>query len=196
MKNTFQLKRPIIVPSPSVKNAFLIFPYQTCALSYDVVPLPKEDAMSVTLSLVDKVNGTNIFPLGNYKITEQGFPTGVVLNQTEIDNYKKALAPLLVEYNSIQVLVFSKQSDIAIAIAQKLPTETLEAELSLLLENLNNVSVQISDLGEEPEKQYEYRNKYSEIIQYFDNSGTITQEGIAWAKTIPFLGLTIGDFIV
>lgn len=185
-----------MVPSPNVKNAFLVFPYQTCSLSYDVVPLPKEDAMSVTLSLVDKVSGVTIFPLGNYKITEQGFPTGVVLNQAEIDAYNSSLAPLTAEYNSLQTTIFAKQSDIAIAAAQGTDTKDLEAELVLLLEDLNAVSSAIAALGEVPEKQFEYRNKYSEVIQYFDNSGTITQDGIMWAKTIPFLGLTIGDFIV
>jgi len=41
-----------------------------------------------------------------------------------------------------------------------------------------------------------YINKYSEVIQYFEGDGSLTEAGITWAKSTPFNGQTVGDFIV
>lgn len=38
-------------------------------------------------------------------------------------------------------------------------------------------------------------NKYSDVIGYFNGDGTLTDAGIAWAKTTPFRGALISDYI-
>lgn len=40
-----------------------------------------------------------------------------------------------------------------------------------------------------------YINKYSEVIAYFKGDGSLTPEGIIWAKTTTFNGATIGDYV-
>jgi hypothetical protein len=38
-------------------------------------------------------------------------------------------------------------------------------------------------------------NKYSEVISFFNGDGTLTDAGIAWAKSTPFKGALIGDYV-
>lgn len=61
-------------------------------------------------------------------------------------------------------------------------------------ESYNLVRAEISDL--ESQKPIElFVNKYETVINYFEKDGSITDEGIVWAKQLPFLGKTIGYYI-
>lgn len=197
MNYIFPLKKNITIPSPTVPNAYLVFPFTTCALTYSILPKPQQSTMSVELIIADKVSGKHLFTLTQFAITEAGFPTGVVLNQADIDAYNTAKTTLATEILSLNEQLMAKDLEAQVFISQSLPVpEELTLEIENLQTQLVTKNAELVALGSAPAPITEVRNKYSDVIQYFDNTGSITTEGIVWAKTIPFGGATLGDYLV
>lgn len=64
-------------------------------------------------------------------------------------------------------------------------TKNSEREAKIVeIENLPIVSLQTL-----------YTNKYEDVIGYFNGDGTLTNEGIEWAKQVKFLGEPISNYI-
>lgn len=194
---TFKLKRPILIPAKNIRNAYTVFPSSTCALSYEVVPNPRQATMTVTLTIVDALSGAMIYKLDTFNITEQGFPTGNVLNAADIATWDTAVLPLKSAAEQASVELTNLQIQVAelVNTNQIVPQELTDAVDAKIAE-IQTIDDAIVAAGPRPVPVLEYYNKYSDIIKYFDNTGAITAEGIIWAKNIPFLGLTIGDYIV
>lgn len=196
MDYTFNLKRNIILPSPTVRNALLVFPSWLCALSYKVIPYPREKRLEVFLIVVDKVDNSVLFDLAHFVITEAGFGTGVFANQADLDTWDTAAAPLLALSKNLNELLMSKDFEIQqIVHSGGSPSQALLDEVSTIVSDLAHIAADLEHLGPRPESQEVVINRYSDVIGYFDNTMSITADGILWAKQIPFLGATIGDFI-
>lgn len=194
---TFELKRPLIIPSNTVQNALMVFRPSHFALSYSMMPNPKEGYMVVTLTIVDKASGNEVFQIFSYTITEQGFATGVILNQAAIDAWVASFGSINDAKNALEATLVDKQSEEYQYLADKLdvPAE-LTLEIESLTEQVAEAVAQLEELGDKPEPVELHINKYSDVLQYFDNKGAITADGVLWAKQIPFMGLKIGDFII
>ena len=194
---TFELKRPLIIPSNTVANALLIFPTAKFGLSYSMMPNPKEAYMVVTLTIADKETGNDVFQIASYTITEQGFATGIIVNQAAIDAWIGSFESINTAKTALELTLVEKQGLEYQYLADKLdvPAE-LTLEIESLKEQVAEATQEIEALGEKPEPIELRINKYSDVLQYFDNKGAITPEGILWAKQIPFMGLKIGDFII
>ena len=192
----FDLKKAIIIPSPNIRKAFLIFPKDTCSLSYEILPKPKDSSMTVILTIVDKETNAVLLQLSQYHVTEAGFASGIFSNQAERDQWKSQYDPLAAQLIDKQQTLYALEvesitlSNNNQAIPQALLDEisSLDGEISILESN-------IAGLGACPVGEELYINKYSDIIGYFDNKGAISEEGIAWAKTIRFMGATLGDYL-
>lgn len=193
----FDLKRPIIIPSPNIRRAFLIFPKDTCSLSYEILPKPKDSSMTVILTIVDKETSSVLLQLSQYNITETGFPSGIYENQAQRDQWQSQYDPLALQLAQKQQTYYGLQTEVITLTNtnQEVPQALLD-EITVLEGEMATLESSITALGEIPSGQEIYINKYSEIIGYFDNKGAITAEGIAWAKTINFLGATLGDYLV
>lgn len=192
----FPLVRPLAIPSRNVPGALLVFLPTKHGLTYKVSPFPRDQRLHVTLEVVTLENNVVVYPLSEFDITETGFPSGVALNQDAIDSYLAEYAPL-VAASDAKYAEMGANEDAQVAelantgqVSQKL----IDA-YTVLLGEFQELQDQIGALGQQPVPVYEYINKYSEVKDYFDNTMTITPEGLVWAKTIPFLGNTLGDFI-
>ena len=152
--------------------------------------------MVVTLTIVDKETGNQVYTIASYTITENGFPTGVILNQAAIDAWVSSYGSISSAKKALEATLVEKQGEEYQYLADKLdvPAE-LTLEIESLTEQVAEAEGQLVALGERPEPIELHINKYSDVLQYFDNKGAITADGITWAKTIPFMGLTIGDYI-
>lgn len=195
-KYIFELKRPIIVPAP-INNAFLIFPKNKCSLSYEILPKPKVSTMTIILTIVDNDNNNILMQLAEFNITEQGFSSGIFSNQTTIDDWNTSYTPLATALLEKQTTFYALQTEALqlSATKQPIPQELLD-QMTVLDGEINEITANITNLGPKPIGQEIFINKYSDVIQYFDNKGAITEAGIEWAKNIPFLGFTIGDYIL
>lgn len=193
---TFALKRPLIIPSNTVAKALMVFRPQDFALSYTMMPNPKEGYMVVTLTIVDKINGNDVYQLASYTITLQGFGTGVITNQAAIDAWVASHTSITAAKTALEISLLEKQGEEYEYLNNKeeVPVELTNA-INALMEDVQEAEAQLVELGEKPEPEELFINKYEDVLPYFDNKGAITPEGITWAKTIPFLGLTIGDYI-
>lgn len=194
---TFALKRPLILPSSSISKALLFFRADVFGLSYSMMPNPKEAYMVVTLTVVNIQTGETALELASYTITEKGFSTGVITNAAEIAAWVSSATTIEggVALKSGQLYLKQGEEYALIAAAQEVPKE-LTDEIAALTGEIATLQAQLVALGEKPEPVELFINKYSDVLQYFDNKGAITEEGIAWARNIPFLGLKLGDFIV
>lgn len=197
MDYLFLLKKNITIPSPNVANAYLVFPFTTCVLTYNISPKPQESTMRVELIIADKVTGKHLFTLAQFAITEAGFPTGILLNQTEVSTYNTAKDLLMSEMNILNESLMTKDVEAQGYLSQSLPIPAiLQTEIDTIQAQIVAKSAEIVALGTAPTLIPEVRNKYSEVIQYFDNTGSITPAGVIWSKTIPFRGATLGDYLV
>lgn len=193
----FNLKKPIIIPSPNVRNAYLIFPKDTCSISYEILPKPKDSCMTVNLTIVDKLTHAVLLQLSQYNVTEEGFPSGQFVNQAQRDQWKSQYDPLARQLVEKQQIQYALQTDV-IALTnnnQEIPQSLLD-EINVLDGEIALLESNIEVLGQCPVGEELFINKYSEIIGYFDNKGAITEEGITWAKTIKFLDGTLGDYLI
>lgn len=46
------------------------------------------------------------------------------------------------------------------------------------------------------ELQTLFINKYDDVVLYFKGDGSLTDEGVEWAKTVRYGNITLGDLIV
>ena len=194
---TFKLKRPMVLPSPQISGALLLFMPDRFSLSYEMIPRPKEETMVVNLNIVEAATGNNALQINSFTITEQGFPTGQILNEAEIAAWVLADTETRAEIAEVTTNLLEKQGEeyALIQAKEEVPKELTEAIVALSAQ-LGELQAELVSIGEKPLPVLEYFNRYSEVLQYFDNKGAITPEGIAWARQIPFLGFTIGDFIL
>lgn len=194
---TFKLKRPMVLPSPQISGALLLFMPDRFSLSYEMIPRPKEETMVVNLNIVESTNGNMALQISSFTITEQGFPTGQILNEAEIAAWVLADSTTRGEIAATTAELLEKQGEeyALIQAKEEVPKELSEAILALST-TLGELQAELVSIGEKPEPVLGYFNRYSDVLQYFDNKGAITAAGILWARQIPFLGLTIGDFIM
>ena len=184
----FELKRPITLPSSTIAGAYIVFPTATCVLSYETVPNPKQSAMEVTLTINNKTTKRKLFEVAKFNVTKEGFPTGVILNQEEIDTWNT-------QYDSLNTELTILVGELADLQSQKDALEIAgEKVLQTLLDDINTKAIaikakeqEITALYPRPEVNEVYYNKYDDVIQYFDNKGAVTTDGVTWAKAILLL---------
>lgn len=188
MKNTtFILTKNLVVPATgNPSKGYLLFPAGLFGLSYNTLPKPRQSQINITLTVVDLTTEEDVWILGTYEITENGFP--VVANQVEYDSYLEVKSAL-------EAIVNEKQE-----IANNLYAQYLEDPSYLESYNAAEADLEASrvELYALPvvNLEYESTNKYSDVIDYFKGDGTLTDEGVLWAKQVKFLGESLGDYIM
>lgn len=178
------------------QNNYLLFPLEYYGLSNFTRVNPLKKIIEVELIAVDKNNVSKTTVLNRYLVTETGEKTNEVLNQEEITANNAAYEQLNRDWYDLRNLynqtqnqwneVEDKESPEAVALYEELEALNLE---------INTVSIQIRD-WEFITPDYKYVNKYDDVIGYFKNDGSLTPEGLEWAKTITFMGRPIGEYIV
>ena len=158
MNYTFEIKKDLQVPSLKNSKAFVTYPKEHFVLGYRIESFPRQEYMNVHIEILDKVKLSVVDVLNSFTVTEQGFATGIISNQTEIDNWIASATLLNEQLNNSQD----------------------EAEIETL-------TAQIQELGAKPNPIELYVNKYSEVIEYFDNKGKLTSDGLIWASNLSFL---------
>lgn len=197
MENTFifDIKRPIVLPVNLGSNeGVIVYNIRDFGFGYTVMPNPREKVLTISLLVMRKSDQAIVRTLSTFNVTEQGFPSGVILNQPEIDAAIAMKGLLLIEIPELQALIQNLLAQEAAAIeAETDPTQIQEqlaeaqATLATKMQELVNIVI--------PEPNVLFVNKYSDIIDYFEKDGSITAEGIQWARTVPFLGGTLDDYL-
>lgn len=194
---THLLKQDLFLPATgNPSKGYLYFPKSEFGLSYEVRPNPKKKTLTVLLGVAELATDELVWPLTIYNITEEGFTTTEFFsNQAEYDTYvtQKALLEsqhaLLLE--ELQILLATQGGiedhesqefiDATAAVAAK------DAEIAVKLEQL----AQLTEVTLQPA----VINKYDDVITYFKGDGSLTEEGIEWAKTVYYNGQLIGDLV-
>jgi hypothetical protein len=140
---------------PFKGESYITFPKDHFALSYRMQPNYKQSYLNVTVDIVD-LQDNFVSVFKEFTVTEEGFATGVITNIEDIHAWDIDRAALL---NSLESTID-------------------EEEQSLIYQ-------QITQLGNRPQEQELFINKYSEVIEYFNNKGELTEQGIIWAKNLP-----------
>lgn len=140
---------------PFGKHSFITFPKEYYILTYSIDPNYESKYLNVKVNIVDKESQEIEKVFYKFTIIEQGFPTGIVSNIEDIHAWDINNAALRTEL------------------------ETASEERSA--EILNELSI----LGYKPDPIELYVNKYSQVIDYFNNKGELTEAGIVWAKNLP-----------
>jgi hypothetical protein len=223
---TFNFKEDFEMPAGNYfpVGATLKFNKDAFGLTYNVFPNPKTKTIRVNLNIINFATDSNIWDVYAWLITEQGFPTDVVINQDEINKYEVTLQTLTNqlailndeltglqnqkvllqnEVNALQAqydALEDKTTPEATALLQQITeknTEIAIVEDSIVYKNneITNKQNEINSLVR-PQPVYEYVNKYSDVLQYFNNDGSLTEDGIVWAKTIKLFGKPISDYII
>lgn len=197
MENSFifRIKRPIVLPVNQYANeGSLVYNTRDFGFGYSIIPNPREKVMTISLLVFRIADEVVIRTLATFNVTEQGFITSVVLNQADIDKAVSNRADINAHIlESSERLMALRAEEAALAEAGESTVEisaTIEAlmtQISKYLDDLNAITI--------PQAEYLYVNKYSDIINYFDKDGSITEAGIEWAKTVPFLGATLNDYL-
>lgn len=197
-KFIYKLKRPLVFPvSKTEKRGYVVYNSRDFGIGYNSLPNPRDKVLVVSLAIFELETGQLVQNIDSYVITESGFPTNVIVNQAEIDAARQLLSDVQSDITKTENRLQSAYAEEAAAVVEGATQETLDAIKATIqhylteLEDLRNQLQAISI----PAPEILYINKYSDIIKYFSNDGSITEEGVVWAKTIPFLGLTIGDYI-
>jgi hypothetical protein len=191
----FRLKRPIVIPiSQYDQQGVIVYNSRDFAFGYSVVPNPKEKQLNVSLLVYRVSDETLIRTLTTFNITEQGFPTGVVLNALEIKAQQEAIEKYQDTINTLEgTLSILYLQEAALASAGESTVEVAAQILDLYTQK-QEAATKLSKVVI-PEPELEYINRYSDVIDYFDKDGSITVAGIEWAKSVPFLGLTLNDYL-
>lgn len=189
---THTFKQDFIIPATGNPNAgYILFPKTEFALTYEVRPNAAQKTMTVILWVCKISDNSKVWPLEIYDITEKGFPTSVFTNQNEYAAYIETKTQL---ENSISTLAEELES-----IRGQLPTagenlghlndllNTKKEELTQLEKDLANLEV-VQPIPV-------HINTYDEVVNYFKGDGSLTPEGIEWAKTVYYKGQLIGDII-
>ena len=183
---TFPLTKNLIVPATGNPNkGYLLFPAGEFALSYDVRPQPKKSKLDITLTVEEVSTGETAWVLGIYEITETGFPR--ITNQSEYDAYIQDVTNL----NALMIPLVQERASLLPTLADH-PENQLQ--IDSLTATIEDYQMQINNLAAVT-LQTEYVNKYSDVIQYFNGDGTLTEEGVQWAKQVTFLGEPLSNYI-
>lgn len=197
-KFIYKLKRALALPvSKTQKRGYVVYNSRDFGIGYNSVPNPRDKVLQVSLAIFDIESNEMVQSIDNYIITEAGFPTNVVINQTDIDNAKELIASKQSDVAKVEGRLQAAYSEEAAAVAEGATQQELDAiatEIQQYIAEFRAIQVELQQLSV-PAPQILYVNKYSDIIKYFSNDGSITDEGVVWAKSIPFLGLTLGDYI-
>jgi len=191
----FKLKRALVLPVSEWDNqGMLVYNSRDFALGYSTVPNPKEKQLTVNLLIYRLSDERTIRNLATFVITEQGFPTGRVLNQAEIDAAVTSRADLEQETLEINAVVADLYLEEAALNAEGQDTTTISTQITALVKRLAEIRIELNAIVV-PTPELEYYNRYSDIIDYFNKDGSITELGIEWARTVPFMGLTLNDYL-
>ena len=196
-KLIFPLQRSLILPATQRPNkGLIVFLAGQFGLTYKVLPNPSEKSMSVELYVTDLSDPSWKYLLRVFNITEAGFPTGVILNQDALTAYDTAYSTLKLELSTIELELAGLEVQWpALQAAEEPIPEELIARVEELRTNHATTLAAIKEMGLRPTPELEYYNKYSDVINFFEKTGEITDDGILWAKNIPFFGAVLGDFI-
>jgi hypothetical protein len=193
---TYRLKNDLILPATGYPSAgYLFFPKNEFGLTYEVYPRPKQKTMVVKLGIGRLETDDMVWELTNYEITEKGFPTSQYQNQSEIDVYNQTRQNLEQSINSLSLEISLKEDEIKTYIDSSLivPQNLIDEYNSLKAER-DNAITELSNLVS-PEPIPIYINKYDDVIGYFKGDGSLTEEGVQWARSVYYNGILIGDLI-
>ena len=192
----FNLKRALVLPVSEWDNqGMLVYNSRDFALGYSTIPNPKEKQLTVNLLIYRLSDERTIRNLSTFVITEQGFPTGRVLNQAEIDKAIADKSKLELNITTLEALITTLYAEEASLLADGQDASTISNQISESIGTLTGLRLNLLQIVI-PTPDLEYYNKYSDIIDYFNKDGSITKLGIEWAKTVPFLGLTLNDYLL
>lgn len=197
----FNLKRSIILPQGD--GSYLVYPKNAFSFAYAVIPDPKRRSLRISLLMANKQTEEIVRTIAEFDVTDAGFPTGITTNQAEIDAWQLDFDSLMEDYaKATNDFAVKKQQELALL--AELPTnpdlqrdlDEVVAALVGLKEAMETAKAAV-DLKrtERPAPVELFINKYDDLIGYFNNDGSITDDGIVWARTVPFFGATIGDFL-
>lgn len=194
---TFELKQDLILPATGNPNkGYLLFPKAQFGLSYEVKPNPKKKVLYVTLGVAELTTDEMVWPLTVYPITEAGFTTSQYENEAEYNAYVTQKAQLESELAQLSLelhtLITNRDSILDLESQEYLDAtslvETKNAEVNAKHAELGAlVPVVLQPL---------IINRYDDVIGYFKGDGSLTDEGIAWAKTVYYEDYQLGDLIV
>lgn len=195
-QTSFQLKIDLQLPATGNPNkGYLLFPKDEFQLSYEARPNAKNKTLQIIVLIVDK-DENSVWPLHIYNITQEGFITDEVINQDEINEYNVTLQNLneqLVNLNA--ELVTLQETYDALEDKTTPEAEALLAQITAKQEEVNTVQLQISSLVP-VQPVYKIENRYDDVIVYFNGDGTLTPEGIEWAKSQKLNGISFGDIVL
>ena len=205
-KLTYKLKQDLLLPATgNPSKGYLLFPKTEFGLSYQSNPNPRKKTMSVLLGVADIFTDEIVWPLTIYEITEDGFLTSQMSNQDEIDAYNNNRHTLEDAISSLIINIQQKEQEIQSYIDQNLPIQEysiqfesvpqiLKDELQSMISSLNTLNTELLNLVS-PEPIPIYINKYDDVIGYFKGDGSLTEEGVQWARSVYYNGILIGDLI-
>lgn len=192
----FKIKRSIVIPvNDFVNDGIIVYNTRNFGLGYSVIPNPREKVMTISLLVFRLVDEVVVRTLATFNVTEEGFKTDVVLNQDEIN-------AITLRRNKLIETIAKTTSELNILYVQEaaMAGDGLDVtEISKQIQQKESAVRELNlQLNEEilPQPIYLYINKYSDIINYFEKDGSITTDGIEWAKTVPFKGGTLNDYII
>lgn len=194
---TFELKQDLFLPATGNPNkGYLYFPKAEFGLSYEVKPNPKKKVLYVTLGVAELSTDDMAWPLTIYAITEHGFPTSQYVNQAEYDVYVAARTAIEVTINTLSSeldTLLATQALIEDTTSQEyldlqIPIDAKTAEVNVKIEELNALTPVVLETL--------FINKYDDVINYFKGDGSLTEEGIEWAKTVYYEDYQLGDLII
>jgi len=194
-KFIFEIKRPIVIPVSDYANeGMIVYNTRDFALGYSILPNPREKVMTINLLIFRLSDEVVTRTIASFSITEQGFKTDVALNQLEIDAVVLRRFKINEKISEFQGLLFALLAEEASLAEQNLDTSDVSKQITITRDAINELTLQLND-EIVPQAEYLYINKYSDIIDYFDKDGSITLKGIEWAKTVPFRGGTLNDYL-
>jgi hypothetical protein len=194
---TFPLKQDLILPATGNPNkGYLLFPKNQFGLSYEVKPNAKKRILSVILGVAELSTDELIWPLNIYQITDDGFTTSAFYsNQAEYDIYIFQKATIEEELTNLTAEIGQLYND-----RESLIDETSQEYIDItdeiiLKESQRNDKMDERDSLKEVILEPGIINRYDDVIGYFKGDGSLTEEGIAWAKTVYYNGILLGDLI-
>ena len=179
---TFKLLRSLVIPAFGRPNkGKIVFSADEFGLSYEVSPFPADKLIKVNIFVTELSSGWKL-SLKELSITEAGFPSGVILNQSEIDSYNSN---------------YSRLTELSAKLSEEAAIEAVEVKIgepTPKMDQLIEANKELASLVQ-PTPNELYINKYDEMIQYFNADGTLTDAGIEISKEIGFFGGKIRDYI-
>lgn len=220
-QHIFPLSRPLVLNHPT--GGLLVFTGAKHAFGYRVFPDPVNEKMRVDLLVVDVKTGRQVHEIESFEITEAGFPTGIVTNSAALQawdaQFEAARQLSLAKNGSVDSFrqgekeklgLLAEKQDVRAGTPEGPERDALDDEIRAILEQVEKAQADLKKseedaddarvafanlTGTRPAEEVLVINRYSEIIGYFSGDGSITPEGIDWARNIPFLGGKLGDYL-